>query len=101
MKTSQQAETSIRDGKISTKSLIYLTFPAALSAMLNNAYRVIDQYAVQWLGVDAQAAIASCTFVLIAFLRAIRYFLPVRLRWLPVRWVAVMSKSNSGLSAAR
>ena len=44
-----------------------MTFPAALSAMLNNAYRVIDQYAVQWLGVDAQAAIASCTFVLIAF----------------------------------
>lgn len=38
-----------------------------MSAMLNNAYRVIDQYAVQWLGVDAQAAIASCTFVLIAF----------------------------------
>ncbi len=49
------------------KSLIYLTFPAALSAMLNNAYRVIDQHAVQWLGVDAQAAIASCTFVLIGF----------------------------------
>ena len=67
MKTSQQSEVSFRDGKISTKSLIYLTFPAALSAMLNNAYRVIDQYAVQWLGVDAQAAIASCTFVLIAF----------------------------------
>jgi putative MATE family efflux protein len=48
-------------------ALILLTLPAALSAMLNNAYRVIDQYAVQWLGVDAQAAIASCTFVLIGF----------------------------------
>ena len=35
--------------------------------MLNNAYRVIDQQAVQWLGVDAQAAIASCSFVLIGF----------------------------------
>ncbi len=67
MKTSQQAGRSIREEGISTKSLIYLTFPTALSAMLNNAYRVIDQYAVQWLGVDAQAAIASCTFVLIAF----------------------------------
>lgn len=44
-----------------------LALPAALSAMLNNAYRVIDQHAVQWLGVDAQAAIASCTFVLIGF----------------------------------
>lgn len=53
--------------RVTNKSLLYLTLPAALSAMLNNAYRVIDQYAVQWLGVDAQAAIASCTFVLIAF----------------------------------
>ena len=67
MTTSQQAERSSQEGGVSTKSLIYLTFPAALSAMLNNAYRVIDQYAVQWLGVDAQAAIASCTFVLIGF----------------------------------
>lgn len=67
MKTSQAEGQSLRDTGISIKSLIYLTFPAALSAMLNNAYRVIDQYAVQWLGVDAQAAIASCTFVLIAF----------------------------------
>jgi putative MATE family efflux protein len=64
---SQQADLPLQEEGISTKSLIYLTFPAALSAMLNNAYRVIDQYAVQWLGVDAQAAIASCTFVLIAF----------------------------------
>lgn len=60
------AETA-RFDSISAKSLLYLTLPAALSAMLNNAYRVIDQYAVQWLGVDAQAAIASCSFVLIAF----------------------------------
>jgi putative MATE family efflux protein len=41
--------------------------PAAFSAMLNNAYRVIDQHAVQWLGVDSQAAIASCSFILIGF----------------------------------
>lgn len=67
MKKNQGAATPIRTDRISSKSLIFLTFPAALSAMLNNAYRVIDQYAVQWLGVDAQAAIASCTFVLIAF----------------------------------
>jgi len=67
MKIRQQAKQSSREAGISTENLIYLTFPAALSAMLNNAYRVIDQHAVQWLGVDAQAAIASCTFVLIAF----------------------------------
>lgn len=63
-----------KHSKINAKSLIYLTIPAALSAMLNNAYRVIDQYAVQWLGVDAQAAIASCTFVLIAFFAAYTIF---------------------------
>lgn len=67
MKTNQQAGESSRKEGINTQSLIYLTFPAALSAMLNNAYRVIDQHAVQWLGVDAQAAIASCSFVLIGF----------------------------------
>lgn len=52
---------------VNYRNLLFLTTPAALSAMLNNAYRVIDQHAVQWLGVDAQAAIASCTFVLIGF----------------------------------
>ena len=52
---------------VTSRSLIYLAAPAALSAMLNNAFRVIDQHAVQWLGVDAQAAIASTTFVLIGF----------------------------------
>jgi putative MATE family efflux protein len=67
MKIRQAFANRTREENITSKSLIYLTFPAALSAMLNNAYRVIDQYAVQWLGVDAQAAIASCTFVLIAF----------------------------------
>lgn len=52
---------------LSPKQLIAYTLPIALSAMLDNAYRVIDQQAVQWLGVEAQAAIASCTFVLIAY----------------------------------
>jgi len=52
---------------IRSRQLIVLTLPTALSAMLNNAYRVIDQQAVQWLGVDAQAAIASCTFILIGY----------------------------------
>ncbi|MDD5272357.1 MAG: MATE family efflux transporter [Methylovulum sp.] len=52
---------------IRSRQLIALTLPTALSAMLNNAYRVIDQQAVQWLGVEAQAAIASCTFILIGY----------------------------------
>lgn len=68
MKTSCQIrQKAIVPTNTGYKALIVLTLPAALSAMLNNAYRVIDQYAVQWLGVDAQAAIASCTFVLIGF----------------------------------
>ena len=53
--------------EMTRKQLIVLALPAALSALLNNAYRVIDQHAVQWLGVDAQAAIASTTFILIGF----------------------------------
>lgn len=47
--------------------LLRLALPAAASVILNNAYRVIDQYAAQWIGVPAQAAIGSVTFVLILF----------------------------------
>jgi len=51
---------------VTTRQVVTLALPAAASVLLNNAYRVIDQYAVQWLGVDAQAAVGACTFVLIA-----------------------------------
>ena len=47
------------------KELLALAIPAALSVVLNNAYRVIDQFSVQWLGTAAQAAVSSFTFVLI------------------------------------
>ena len=50
--------------------LLLLALPAAASVILNNAYRVIDQYAAQWIGVPAQAAIGSVTFVLILFFAA-------------------------------
>ncbi len=40
--------------------------PAAASAVLNNAFRVIDQHAADQLGTPAQAAMGSCVFVLIA-----------------------------------
>ena len=52
---------------VSTKSVFLLAFPAALSVLLNNGFRIIDQFAVQWLGMEAQAAIGSVTFVLIAY----------------------------------
>jgi MATE family multidrug resistance protein len=43
-----------------------LALPATASALLNNAFRVIDQYAAGAVSTPAQAAIGSCTFVLIA-----------------------------------
>ncbi len=51
---------------VTTRAIIALALPAAASVLLNNMFRVIDQYAVQWLGPGAQAAVGACTFVLIA-----------------------------------
>ena len=50
-----------------TRMLWALAWPAAISVVLNNAFRVVDQYSVQWIDADAQAAIGSNTFVLIFF----------------------------------
>jgi len=53
-------------GEISTRALLALAIPSVASALLNHAYRAVDLYAVQWLGMAAQAALGSATFVLIA-----------------------------------
>lgn len=54
-------------GHVVTRGMLFrLAAPAAASAVLNNAFRVIDQYAAGAIGTSAQAAIGSCTFVLIA-----------------------------------
>lgn len=45
--------------------LLRLAWPAVLSFVLNNAYRINDQFWIRDLGGAAQAAIASSTFVLI------------------------------------
>ncbi|MCI0666762.1 MAG: MATE family efflux transporter [Methylococcaceae bacterium] len=50
---------------VSLRELLRLAIPAAASVLLNNAFKVIDQYSVQWLGREAQAAVGSCTFILI------------------------------------
>jgi len=50
---------------LSLSSLLRLSLPAAVSVLLNNAFKVIDQYSVQWLGMEAQAAVGSCTFIMI------------------------------------
>ena len=51
---------------LSYASLLSLAIPAMASSLLNNTYRIIDQYSVKWLGTEAQAAIGSSTFILIA-----------------------------------
>ncbi len=56
-----------QSSSVSMAQVFALAWPAAVSILLNNAFKMIDQFAVQWLGVAAQAAIGACTFVLIAF----------------------------------
>lgn len=49
----------------SMRDVTRLAWPAILSFVLNNGYRINDQFWVQGLGAHAQAAIAACTFLLI------------------------------------
>ena len=44
--------------------IVWLAIPGMLSALLNNIYRLIDQYFVQWLSEEAQAALGASTFLL-------------------------------------
>jgi len=46
--------------------LIWLALPSIFSALFNNLYRLIDQYFVQWLSAEAQAALGASTFILIS-----------------------------------
>ena len=46
-----------------TWSLVHLAWPTALSYILNNAYRINDQFWIQGLGDEAQAAIGATFFV--------------------------------------
>lgn len=60
------AASSIAEAPAPTAAnLARLAIPAAASVLLNNSFRVVDQYVAQWIGVPAQAAIGSTTFVLI------------------------------------
>lgn len=49
---------------VTRREILAIALPAAASAVLNNAFRIIDQYAAGSIGTSAQAAVASCTFVL-------------------------------------
>lgn len=48
-----------------TREVLRLAWPAVLSYVLNNAYRMNDQFWVQGLGGDAQAALGATFFVAI------------------------------------
>ncbi|MBI5435087.1 MAG: MATE family efflux transporter [Planctomycetes bacterium] len=48
---------------LTTRDVLRLAWPSALSYLLNNAYRINDQFWVQGLGADAQAALTSALFV--------------------------------------
>ena len=52
--------------KLNTRQLLGLALPSAASVVLTNAYRSVDQYWLQWVSTDAQAAVGSLAFVLIA-----------------------------------
>ena len=43
--------------KITFSSILWLAIPAMFSGILNNLYRVVDQYMIKELGTEAQAAI--------------------------------------------
>lgn len=52
---------------VSTRELLRLAVPSAIFVVLTNGYRQIDQYFIQGVSTEAQAAIGSSIFVLILF----------------------------------
>lgn len=51
--------------EVGHRDILRLAWPSVLSFVLNNAYRINDQYWVEGLGSEAQAALGSTIFVLI------------------------------------
>lgn len=56
----------MKTSKLTLWGLLALAIPSICSQLLNNAFRIIDQYCIQWLGAPAQAALGSTSFILIA-----------------------------------
>ena len=46
-----------------TRELLGLAWPAVLSYILNNTYRINDQFWIQGLGAEAQAAVGATFFL--------------------------------------
>ncbi|MFT7520245.1 MAG: Na+-driven multidrug efflux pump, partial [Kiritimatiellia bacterium] len=47
------------------RSIVGLALPAASSAVLQSAFRPVDQFFVSWLGTEAQGALGATTYVTI------------------------------------
>ena len=62
---SASSEEPERAGSNTTRTLLVLAWPAVVSYLLNNAYRVNDQYWIQGLGAPQQTAIGATFFVLV------------------------------------
>ena len=76
------------------RALLALAIPSIASAMLNHFYRVVDQYFVQWIGVNAQAAVGACTFVLIALFSLSVILSAELVPYLLVQWVRMIFTGN-------
>lgn len=81
---------------VSYGSFIALALPAIASSLLNHFYRVVDQYFVQWLGTEAQAALAASSFILIA---CYAFFLVVSVGVTPI--IGRACGSGDGIRVAR
>lgn len=55
---------------VGIRPLLGLAIPSAVFTVLTNGYRIVDQYFIQYVSVEAQAAISSSVFVLIFFYAA-------------------------------
>lgn len=55
---------------VDLKAILRLAVPSTLFTVLTNGYRVVDQYYIQAVSTEAQAAVGSSVFVLIVFFSA-------------------------------
>ena len=55
------------DRPVGAKDLLRLAIPSAAFVVLTNAYRLVDQYWIQGVSTEAQAAVGSSIFVLLIF----------------------------------
>lgn len=63
-------QSDLRAPTITLKALLRFAVPSTAFVVLTNGYRVVDQYYIQAVSVEAQAAVGTSIFVLIVFFAA-------------------------------